>query len=123
MTNLLLTNGKIYTTNPTRPRAHAIAFASGRVVAFDDDALSARTARTQEVDLGGRAVIPGLVDHHIHFASYAIGMARVQLDGARSVEDALARVAERVKTANPGEWIFGRGWNHLDWMKIGRAHV
>jgi predicted amidohydrolase YtcJ len=116
MTNLLLTNGKIYTTNPTRPRAHAIAFASGRVVAFDDDALSARTARTQEVDLGGRAVIPGLVDHHIHFASYAIGMARVQLDGARSVEDALARVAERVKTANPGEWIFGRGWNHLDWM-------
>ena len=115
MTDLLLTNGKIHTMNPTRPRAHAIAFASGRVVAFDDDAIAARTSRTETIDLRGRAVIPGLVDHHIHFTSYAMGSARVQLDGARSLEEAVARVAARVKIAKPGEWIFGRGWNHLDW--------
>jgi len=115
MTNLLLTNGKIYTLNPARPRAHAIAFTSGRVVALDEDALAARTSRTETIDLRGRAVIPGLVDHHIHFTSYAISIARVQLDGARSLDEAVARVAARVKTAKPGEWIFGRGWNHLDW--------
>ena len=115
MMNLLLTNGNIYTMNPARPRAHAIAFASGRVVAFDDDAIAVRTARTQTIDLRGRAVIPGLVDHHIHFTGYAMGIARVQLDGAGSLEEVVARVAERVKTAKPSEWIFGRGWNHLDW--------
>ncbi|MBM3129684.1 MAG: amidohydrolase [Chloroflexi bacterium] len=115
MTNLLLTNGKIYTLDPARPRAHAIAFASGRVIALDDDALAARTSRTEIIDLRGRAAIPGLVDHHIHFTSYAMGIARVQLDGARSLDEAVARVAARVQTAQPGEWIFGRGWNHLDW--------
>ncbi|MEW5717593.1 MAG: amidohydrolase [Chloroflexota bacterium] len=115
MPNLLLTNGKIYTLNPARPRANAMAFASGRVVAFDDAARAARTARTETIDLRGRAVIPGLVDQHIHFTSYAMGIARVQLDGARSLEEAVARVAARVQTAPPGEWIFGRGWNHLDW--------
>ena len=106
MTDLLLTNGKIYTMNPTRPRAHAIAFASGRVVAFDDDAIAARTARTETIDLRGRAVIPGLVDHHIHFTGYAMGIARVQLDGARSLEEAVARVAARVKIGKTGRVDF-----------------
>lgn len=115
MTNLLLTNGKIYTMNSARPHASAMAFTSGRVAAFDDDAIAARTSRTETIDLRGRTVIPGLVDHHIHFTGYAMGIARVQLDGARSLEEAVARVAARVKTAKPGEWIFGRGWNHLDW--------
>lgn len=115
MTDLLLTNGKIYTFDAARPRAHAIAFAAGRVAAFDDEAIAARTARTETIDLGGHVVIPGLVDHHIHFTAYAMSRARVQLDGARSLEEAVARVAARVATAQSGEWIFGHGWNHLDW--------
>ncbi|MBI5302243.1 MAG: amidohydrolase [Chloroflexi bacterium] len=115
MTNLLLTNGTIYTLDPTHPRANAIAFDAGRVVAFDDDAMATRTARTQVIDLRGRAVIPGLVDHHIHFTAYATSLARVQLDGARSLGEAVARVAARVATTKPGEWIIGLGWNHLDW--------
>ena len=115
MTDLLLTNGKIHTFDSARPRAYAIAFAAGRVVAFDDEAIAARTARTETIDLRGRSVIPGIVDHHIHFTAYAMSRARVQLDGARSLEEAVARVAARVATARPGEWIFGHGWNHLDW--------
>jgi predicted amidohydrolase YtcJ len=67
------------------------------------------------IDLRGRAVIPGLVDHHLHFTGYAMGIARVQLEGARSLEEAVSCVAGRVQAAKPGEWIFGMGWNHLDW--------
>jgi predicted amidohydrolase YtcJ len=115
MIDLLLTNGNIYTFDSACPRAHAIAFAAGRVAAFDDEAIAARTARTETLDLHGRVVIPGLVDHHIHFTAYAMSRARVQLDGARSLEEVVARVAARVATAQPGEWIFGHGWNHLDW--------
>lgn len=114
-TDLLLTNGKIYTLDPTRPHAHALAFAYGRVVAFDDDARALRTPHTQVVDLCGRAVIPGLTDHHIHFTAYAASIARVNLDGAQSLEECVARVAARIAQTQPGEWLIGLGWNHLDW--------
>ena len=114
-TDLYLTNGKIYTMDPTRPRVNAIAFACGRVVAFDEDALALRTARTNVIDLQGRAVIPGLIDHHIHFTAWAASLTRVNLDGAHSLEQAIERVAARAKTCPPGEWIVGLGWNQLDW--------
>ena len=117
MADLLLTNGKIYTMDPARPNANAIAFANGRVAAFDDDALAMRTTRTEIIDLNGRAVIPGLVDHHIHFTGYALGLARVQLEGARTLDEVVARVAMRAQTAKPGEWILGMGWNHMDWVQ------
>lgn len=115
MADLLLVNGTIRTLNPARPRANAIAFASGRVAAFDQAARDARTAQTRVIDLRGRLVLPGLVDHHLHFVGYALGLSRVQLEGARTLEEAVARVAARVQSAKPGEWILGLGWNHLDW--------
>jgi predicted amidohydrolase YtcJ len=117
MADLLLANGKIYTMNPARPPAHAIAFAGGRIAAYDDDALALRDARTEVIDLRGRAAIPGLVDHHIHFTAYAASRARVNLDGARSLEEAIARVAVRVANAKHDEWIIGGGWNNRDWIK------
>jgi predicted amidohydrolase YtcJ len=117
MPDLLLTHANIYTLDAARPRANAMLCANGRVAAFDDDAreTAKRTARTETLDLRGRTVIPGLTDHHLHFTGYAMGLARVNLEGARSVGEAAQRVAARVKTAILGEWIFGRGWNHLDW--------
>ncbi len=115
MNELLLTNAKIYPLDPARPRANAMAFAGGRVVAFDDEARARQTKQTQVIDAQGRAVIPGLIDHHIHFTAYAASRARVNLDGAHSLEESVGRVAARVKITQPGEWIIGLGWNHLDW--------
>ncbi len=117
MPHLLLTNANIYTFDPARPRANAMLFASGRVAAFDDDARAAKNARTETLDLRGKTIIPGLVDSHVHFTGYAVGRARVQLDGARSLEEAVARVAARAQTTKPGEWILGMGWNHMDWAR------
>ncbi len=117
MINLILINGKIYTLDPKRPRAHAIAFDAGRVAAFDAEALGLRSARTRVIDLRGRTVLPGLTDYHIHFTGFAASRARVNLDGARSLEQALARVAARVASAPPGEWIFGLGWNQTEWTE------
>lgn len=116
MADLLLTNGNIYTLDPAYPHANIVAFGDGRVLGFDSDALAIyNPLHAQIIDLGGRTVIPGLIDHHIHFTAYAASRARVNLDGARSIEEAVARVAARVQTAKPGEWIHGLGWNHLDW--------
>jgi predicted amidohydrolase YtcJ len=117
MKPLLLTNGTIHTMDPTRPRAGAIAFQDGRVIALDDAARALAGRQTEVIDLGGRTVIPGLIDSHIHFTGYAMGAARVKLEGARSLEEAVARVAERVRSSKPGEWVLGMGWNHLDWAE------
>ena len=115
MIDLLLTNGTIYTLHPSRPRATALGIRDGRIIAFDDDARARQTAQTETLDLRGRVVIPGITDYHIHFTAYAMSKTRVLLDGARSLEEVVARVAARVKTAQPGEWIFGLRWNQLDW--------
>ncbi len=115
MKSLLLTNGEIYTFNSAYPHANAVAFEDDRVVGFDDAARASRSGKTEVIDLKGRTVIPGLTDFHIHFTGFAMGAARVQLDGARSLDEAVARVAERVRTVKPGEWIYGMGWNHLEW--------
>lgn len=116
MADLLLTNANIYTLDPVRPRANIVAFGNGRVLGFDSDALALyNPLHAQIIDVGGRTVIPGLIDHHIHFTAYAASLSRVNLDGARSLEEAVARVAARVQRAQPGEWIIGLGWNHLDW--------
>ena len=116
LTELLLTNAKIHTLDPDHPQASVMACTNGRVAGFDADALAIYNPLTvQIIDVGGRTVIPGLIDHHIHFTAYAASLGRVQLDGAQSIEGAVARVAERVRHAAPGEWIIGLGWNHLDW--------
>ncbi len=115
MSDLLLTNGTIYTLDPARPQANAMAFVNGRVAAFDHEASALRTSHTEVVDLRGRVCVPGWVDHHIHFADYALGLARVQLEGAHSLDEAVARVAAQVQKARPGEWVLGGGWNHRDW--------
>jgi predicted amidohydrolase YtcJ len=117
MSNLLLVNAKIYTFDRTHPRATAILFVNGRVAAFDDDALAMKNSQTEVVDLRGLTVLPGFIDHHLHFTGFAIGLARVNLEGAKSIDEAARRVDERVKISKPGDWIFGRGWNHLDWEK------
>lgn len=118
MADLIFTNANIYTLDPAYPRARAIAFSNGRVAGFDADALAVyNPLYAEKIDVGGRTLIPGLIDHHIHFTAYAASLARVNLDGAQSLEEAVARVAARVKMAKPGEWINGLGWNHLDWRE------
>ena len=113
--DLLLLNGKIHTMDAAQPLTRAIAFSNGRVLALGEDAIAQRGPRTEVIDLRERTVIPGLVDSHIHFTGYAMGMARVQLEGARSLEEAVARVEARARRAEPGELILGSGWNHQDW--------
>ncbi len=112
----LLTNGSIYTMDPTRPRASAVAIRAGRILAVGGEELRELIGHgTRVMDVEGRCVIPGLADSHIHLAWYGVGLRHIPLVGTRSLEELLALVAERANMTAPGEWIQGRGWDQEQW--------
>ncbi len=115
---VIYVDGNIYTLDPARPRAEALGVAGDRIVAVGSNAEVRKLVqpRTKICDLGGRTVLPGLIDAHCHVASLgSFGLGRIDLSEARSYKDLVAAVAARVKEAQPGEWIVGGRWDHENW--------
>ncbi|MGH7529247.1 MAG: amidohydrolase [Gemmatimonadales bacterium] len=115
--DLVVTNARVYTADPNRPVAEALAVRGGRLlfVGSNRGALLFTGPRTERLDLAGRTVIPGMVDAHAHLLGLGQALRTVDLVGTRSYEEVVARVAERAKNARPGDWIRGRGWDQNDW--------
>ncbi len=82
--------------------------------------LSRPGAPAEVCDLGGRLVIPGLIDAHVHFSEYAIGLQSVAAETA-TLDECLARVAARAAATPKGEWITGQGWNQNPWGRYPTA--
>lgn len=117
MLDLFLFNGNIYPCDPACPHAEAIGIHQGKIVAVGKttDLRALVTAHTEQLDLRGGTVIPGLIDAHVHFISFSLSLQQVNLDGAPSLQDAVSRVAARIQETPPGRWILGRGWNQNAW--------
>ncbi len=111
-------NGNVYTGDATRSRAEAIAIARDRIVAVGSNAeiRALMQPTTRDHDLGGRTVLPGLIDAHGHIESLGLfGLGRIDLSGAHSFDEVVAAIAEKVKTTPKGEWILGGRWDHESW--------
>ena len=72
-------------------------------------------ASPDTVDLGGRCVLPGFTDSHVHFPTWALAQTEVALDGSGSLEEALARVRAGLDGLPDGRWLRGYGWRSGDW--------
>jgi predicted amidohydrolase YtcJ len=111
---VILENGVIRTLDPALPRARALAIAGERIaggVGTHETAL----ASPETVDLGGRCVLPGFTDSHVHFPSWALAQRQVRLEGTASLDEVLARVREAVPSVPPGRWLRGLGWRSGEW--------
>ena len=111
---MILEKGVIRTLEPSMPAALALAIAGDRIaggVGTHETALPS----PDRVDLGGRCVLPGLNDAHVHFPTWALAQREVRLEGAGSLEEALALVRDAVESLPPGRWLRGRGWRSGDW--------
>jgi len=106
-----LAGGRIRTLDPERPSVTGLTVGGGRVLEVSDGGGDGRA----DSDLGGRCVVPGLSDAHTHFATWAIGLGQVRLEGCGSVEEAVARVAGAAAAVPDGRWIRGLGWRDGDW--------
>ena len=67
------------------------------------------------IDVKGQLVIPGFIEGHGHFTGVGTAQLNLNLMNTKSWDEIVAMVAERVKTAKPGEWIYGRGWHQEKW--------
>jgi predicted amidohydrolase YtcJ len=114
--SLVLVNGKVFTADAQGTIAEAVAIDGERIVAVGTSReIGSRFAGARTIDLAGRLVTPGFNDAHIHFAGGGLALMRVDLNGARSLEEAKRRVAARAGELKPGAWITGRGWDHTLW--------
>src|SRR3954447_6760773 len=123
---VILENALIRTLDRSLPTARALAIAGDRVaggVGVHETAL----ASPEVVDLGGRCVVPGFTDAHVHFPTWAIAQRQVRLEGTRTLEEGVERgrgggagALERVRgapaVAPAGRWLRGLGWRAGDWQ-------
>jgi predicted amidohydrolase YtcJ len=118
--DLVLRNGRVYTVDDALPHAEAVAIRGERIVAVGSNAeIDAYVgARTEVMDLAGRAVVPGFIEGHGHFLG--LGRARMNLDltQAHGWNDIVSLVAAAVRDAPAGAWIAGRGWHQERWSDL-----
>ncbi len=106
----VIVNAKVYTVDASFSTAEAVAITGGRfsAVGKNDDIRRLAGPQTKVIDAGGRTIIPGLQDNHLHNAGGGPG---VDLSRVRSMNELLAAVAERVKTTDPGDVVV----TNADW--------
>jgi predicted amidohydrolase YtcJ len=118
MRDQLLLNGVIRTLDRTRPLVAALAVRGDRILAAGSDdemrSLLPGLPPAQVINLEGRAVLPGLIDAHLHFDWYARGLLAVDAE-TDTLDECLARVHTKASQTPPGQWITGLGWNQNVW--------
>jgi predicted amidohydrolase YtcJ len=114
---LIVEHAKIWTVDSSLPTAQALAVLDDRIVAVgsDQDIESWRGPRTTVIDAGGKLVVPGFNDAHVHFVSGGAQLDAVSLNDATSSAEFVRRIAERAKTTPKGEWILGGDWDETKW--------
>jgi predicted amidohydrolase YtcJ len=110
---VILENGVVRTMEPSLPLARSLAIAGDRIVG-GVGAHETALPGPERIDLGGRCVVPGFTDSHVHFPTWAIAQHEVRLEGTGSLEEAVARVQDALPQAS-GTWLRGRGWRSGDW--------
>jgi predicted amidohydrolase YtcJ len=111
--DLIVYNADIRTMDPLRPRVRALAATGGRIVALGEDSeiRALANGRTRKVDAGGRLVLPGFQDTHIHLQDSGTGFSTsVDLAGARTVEELQGLVRDFAARRTNDLWVRGVGW-------------
>jgi len=112
--DIIVIHGRVYTENPKQPWAQAVAIHGAKIVAVGDDTTiqKIRGMGTKVINAGGKLVLPGFTDCHIHFLDGSLSLGRVNLEGAKDVAD-IQKKLRQYAAEHPGEdWILGRGWNY-----------
>jgi hypothetical protein len=110
-------NGSVITIDPEDRICEAVAVAGNRIlfVGNSGEALTLAGSKTVVLDLKGRSLMPGFVDAHCHPGTYGVIKFQVPCgpNELNSIEELKQAVSRKAVETSPGEWILGRGYNHL----------
>lgn len=115
--DLTVTNARIWTVDVNRPKAQAVAVLGDRIVAVGSNAEIDvwRGPRTKVIDAGGKLLLPGFNDSHVHFVNGSRTLDQVQLNDATSAEEFTRRIRQQAAKTAKGEWILGGDWDETKW--------
>jgi hypothetical protein len=114
MVDLVLVNGKVWTGDPARPRAEAVAVGGGKILAVGTTAEMRKLSPSgiKLVDLGGALLLPGFIDSHTHFLAGGFALKSIDLRKAKTRQEFVARIAAKARELGPGRWVLNGDWDH-----------
>lgn len=115
--DLVIRNANIRTMDDNRSVVRAIAVLNGRIIALGSDAEVGKLigSKTRVIDGGGKTIIPGFNDAHLHFVSGGQQLSLVDLRSSRSPEEFAERIKDYAAKLKEGDWITGGRWDHENW--------
>ena len=116
-TTLAIVNARVWTGDPKRPWADAVAVQGDRISLVGSSAAVMKTVSeaTRVVDARGGMVTPGFIDAHVHFMEGGFGLTSVQLRDAKTREEFVRRVKAHAATLPRGAWMLEGNWDHQNW--------
>jgi len=113
----IFAGGTVLAGRAQQPQANwSVVVAGGRIVAVGPaEQIRAAHGKARLVDVRGTTVLPGLTDAHGHLYGLGLSLDTVNVIGASSFDEVVAKVSDRAHRAAPGEWILGRGWDQNRW--------
>ncbi|MBP8601316.1 MAG: amidohydrolase [Candidatus Saccharicenans sp.] len=114
MADLVLLNGQIWTVDPDRPEASAVAINQNRILAVGQDSNVKELIgpETKVINLKGAFVLPGFIDAHTHFLNGGFALKSVKLRDCRRREEFISRIAAKASELPSGAWIVNGDWDH-----------
>ena len=112
--DLIIHNARIYTVNDSFELASTLVVKDGKFIAVGNEDLLEKYSAAAKLDLKGIPVYPGLIDAHCHFYQLGLAQEHVDLRGAKSVEEVIARLKAFTSTSE-AKVLMGRGWDQNLW--------
>jgi len=113
---MAVVNARVWTGDSANPWAEGIAVNGERIAAVGTSDEVRRLADGRDIiDAGGRLIVPGFIDSHVHFVDAGFDLASVQLRDAKTREEFVDRIRAFAAAVPAGTWITGGNWDHSLW--------
>ncbi|MDQ4123862.1 MAG: amidohydrolase [Acidobacteriota bacterium] len=115
--DLIVVNAKVRTMDANKPTAEAVAVLGNRIVAVGSNSEIRQLSgtNTKTIDAGGKLVIPGFNDSHVHFLDGGAGLSSVDLRDAKTPQEFVERIKNFAAKLPKGRWILNGNWDHENW--------